>query len=179
MPVPVETYPPPDHAVEQLCNPDRSPYADALAEAGLKGLAHGLAALAVLLEAREAGVLCGKGAAAIVQAMSTYGIPDEMLSDNGTQFTGRLLKPAFRSEVLFERICRENDIVQRFTKVASPTTTVEEMEKALALVREAVAEAGITVEPDHLIREIAIYGGPVHEFVDPLVAAALSKKKRS
>jgi len=35
----------------------------------------------------------------------------------------RLLKPRFRSEVLFERICRENDITQSFTKVASPTTT--------------------------------------------------------
>ncbi len=30
-----------DHAVEQLCNPVRSPYADALAEAGLKGLEPG------------------------------------------------------------------------------------------------------------------------------------------
>ncbi|MGD0335455.1 MAG: iron-containing alcohol dehydrogenase [Xanthobacteraceae bacterium] len=33
-----------DHAVEQLCNPVRSPYADALAEAGLKRLAQGLLA---------------------------------------------------------------------------------------------------------------------------------------
>jgi maleylacetate reductase len=33
-----------DHAVEQLCNPVRSPYADALAEAGLARLAQGLAA---------------------------------------------------------------------------------------------------------------------------------------
>jgi maleylacetate reductase len=33
-----------DHAVEQLCNPARSPFADALAEAGLKNLARGLAA---------------------------------------------------------------------------------------------------------------------------------------
>jgi len=33
-----------DHAVEQLCNLARSPYADALAEAGLKRLAAGLAA---------------------------------------------------------------------------------------------------------------------------------------
>ena len=62
-------------------------------------------------------------ALAFTQAMSTYGVPDEVLSDNGTQFTGRLLKPQFRTEVLFERICRDNDIVQRFTKVASPTTT--------------------------------------------------------
>ncbi|MEP7314495.1 MAG: pantetheine-phosphate adenylyltransferase [Pseudomonadota bacterium] len=30
-----------------------------------------------------------------------------------------------------------------------------------------------------LIREIAIYGGDVHEFVDPIVAAELRKKKRS
>jgi transposase InsO family protein len=59
---------------------------------------------------------------AFVQALSTYGLPDEVLSDNGTQFAGRLLKPEHRAEVLFERICRENDIVQRFTKVASPTT---------------------------------------------------------
>jgi maleylacetate reductase len=33
-----------DHAVEQLCNPIRSPYADALAEAGLKALAKALPA---------------------------------------------------------------------------------------------------------------------------------------
>jgi len=33
-----------DHAVEQLCNPVRTPYADALAEAGLERLARGLPA---------------------------------------------------------------------------------------------------------------------------------------
>ena len=33
-----------DHAVEQLCNPQRAPYADALAEDGLRRLARGLAA---------------------------------------------------------------------------------------------------------------------------------------
>ncbi len=33
-----------DHAVEQLCNPVRSPYADALAEAGVMGLVQGLLA---------------------------------------------------------------------------------------------------------------------------------------
>jgi transposase InsO family protein len=60
---------------------------------------------------------------AFTQAMGAYGIPDEVLSDNGIQFTGRLIRPQHRSEVLFERICRENEIVQRFTKVATPTTT--------------------------------------------------------
>ena len=34
-----------DHAVEQLCNPARAPFADALAEAGLRGLARGLPAV--------------------------------------------------------------------------------------------------------------------------------------
>ncbi len=33
-----------DHAVEQLCNPQRAPYADVLAEDGLRRLARGLAA---------------------------------------------------------------------------------------------------------------------------------------
>ena len=33
-----------DHAVEQLCNPERAPYADALAEDGLRRLARGLPA---------------------------------------------------------------------------------------------------------------------------------------
>jgi transposase InsO family protein len=56
-------------------------------------------------------------------AMTVHGAPDEVLSHNGSQFTGRLFKPQFGSEVLFERICRENDITQRSTTVASPTTT--------------------------------------------------------
>ncbi|HWA63129.1 MAG TPA: iron-containing alcohol dehydrogenase [Caulobacteraceae bacterium] len=46
-----------DHAVEQLCNPSRAPYADALAAEGLKGLAAGLPASRERpddLEARQA-----------------------------------------------------------------------------------------------------------------------------
>jgi transposase InsO family protein len=59
---------------------------------------------------------------AFVTAMAEYGIPDEVLSDNGKQFTGRFGKPR-PAEVLFERICRENGITQRLTKPRSPTTT--------------------------------------------------------
>jgi transposase InsO family protein len=59
---------------------------------------------------------------AFVTPMRTYGIPDEVLSDNGKQFTGRFGKPR-RAEVLFERICRRNGIKQRLTKPYSPTTT--------------------------------------------------------
>ncbi len=61
-------------------------------------------------------------AAAFVAAMQKYGVPTEMLTDNGKQFTGRFTKPR-PAEVLFERICRENGVVQRLTKTRSPTTT--------------------------------------------------------
>ena len=55
---------------------------------------------------------------AFLDAMRIYGVPDEVLSDNGTVFTGRFIKPR-PAEVLFERICRENGITQRLTKPAS------------------------------------------------------------
>ncbi len=59
---------------------------------------------------------------AFVTAMQEYGIPGEVLTDNGKQFTGRFGRPR-PAEVLFERICRENGITQRLTKPRSPTTT--------------------------------------------------------
>ena len=69
---------------------------------------------------------------AFLDAMSVYGVPDEVLSDNGTVFTGRFIKPR-PAEVLFERICRENGITQRLTKPASPTTTgkIERLHQSL------------------------------------------------
>lgn len=60
--------------------------------------------------------------AAFADALGAYGIPDEVLTDNGKQFTGRFTKPR-PAEVMFERICRENGIVARNTKPRSPTTT--------------------------------------------------------
>jgi transposase InsO family protein len=58
---------------------------------------------------------------AYVAAMRLYGIPDEVLTDNGKVFTGRFGKPR-PAEVLFERICRKNGIKQLLTKPYSPTT---------------------------------------------------------
>jgi transposase InsO family protein len=58
---------------------------------------------------------------AFIAAMVAYGIPDEVLTDNGKQFTGRFGKPR-PAEVLFERICRKNGIKQLLTRPFSPTT---------------------------------------------------------
>src|SRR5262249_62019929 len=55
--------------------------------------------------------------------MRAYGVPEEVLTDNGKVFTGRFHKPGVPVEVLFEKICRENGITHRLTKIHSPTTT--------------------------------------------------------
>jgi transposase InsO family protein len=71
---------------------------------------------------------------AFVDAMAVYGVPEEVLTDNGTVFTGRFIKPR-PAEVLFERICRENGITQRLTRPRSPTTTgkIERLHQSLQL----------------------------------------------
>lgn len=58
---------------------------------------------------------------AFTQALTRHGIPGEVLTDNGKQFTGRFNRPPV--EVLFDRICRENGIEHVLTKPRSPTTT--------------------------------------------------------
>ena len=54
-------------------------------------------------------------------SLRRYGIPDEILTDNGKVFTGRFGPQPV--EVLFDRICRENGISHRHTAIRSPTTT--------------------------------------------------------
>jgi transposase InsO family protein len=54
-------------------------------------------------------------------AMRRWGVPIEILTDNGKVFTGRFNQPP--AEVLFDRICRENGITHRLTQPRSPTTT--------------------------------------------------------
>jgi len=68
---------------------------------------------------------------ALVHALKQHGIPDQILTDNGKVFTGKLgRKPAM---VLFDRICHENGIRHILTAPYSPTTTgkVERLHKTI------------------------------------------------
>ncbi|MEU1418080.1 IS481 family transposase [Streptomyces sp. NPDC005731] len=56
------------------------------------------------------------------EALMRFGVPGEVLTDNGKQFTARF-SPGKPGETMFDRICRENGITHRLTKPQSPTTT--------------------------------------------------------
>lgn len=78
---------------------------------------------------------------AFAAAMRRYGVPSEVLTDNGKQFTGRFTKPR-PAEVLFERVCRENGITARLTKPSSPTTTGKVERFHQTLRRELLDHSG-------------------------------------
>jgi hypothetical protein len=65
------------------------------------------------------------------EALRRYGVPEEVLTDNGRVFTARF--GSRHAETPFDRICRENGITHRLTAVRSPTTTgkVERFHKTL------------------------------------------------
>jgi transposase InsO family protein len=64
-------------------------------------------------------------------SLARYGVPEELLTDNGKVFTGRF--GPHPGEVLFDRICREQGITHRLTGVRCPTTTgkIERFHKTL------------------------------------------------
>ena len=66
-------------------------------------------------------------------AMRIYGVPGQVLTDNGKVFTGRFAQPPV--EVLFDRICRENGVDHILTQPRSPTTTgkIERFHKTLRI----------------------------------------------
>jgi transposase InsO family protein len=81
---------------------------------------------------------------AFAAALRQFGVPGEVLTDNGKQFTDRFGKGG---EVLFDRICRDNGIVCRLTQPRHPTTTgkIERFQCSLRreLLNDAVPFAGL------------------------------------
>jgi hypothetical protein len=75
-------------------------------------------------------------------SLRTYGIPDEILTDNGKVFTGRFGPQPV--EVLFDRICRDNGISHRHTAVRSPTTTGKIERFHQSLRKEFLADRSFT-----------------------------------
>jgi hypothetical protein len=68
---------------------------------------------------------------ALLEALSRYGMPEQILTDNGKVFTGRLAhRPA---TVAFDRICLHNGIRHILTAPYSPTTTgkIERLHKTI------------------------------------------------
>jgi transposase InsO family protein len=78
---------------------------------------------------------------AFTAAMKAYGVPSEVLTDNGKQFTGRFTKPR-PAEVLFERVCREHGITAKLTGPYSPTTTGKVERWHRTLRRELLDDCG-------------------------------------
>jgi len=78
--------------------------------------------MAGLVERATSRPVCAVFAA----AMRSWGVPQEVLTDNGKVFSGRFgfgARDGRPMEVLFDRICRENGITHRLTAPRSPTTT--------------------------------------------------------
>jgi transposase InsO family protein len=83
--------------------------------------------MAGLIERANARAVCR----VFTAALARYGTPEEVLTDNGKVFTGRL--GPHPAEVLFDRICREHGITHLCTGVRCPTTTgkIERFHKTL------------------------------------------------
>ena len=63
---------------------------------------------------------------ALAAALVKHGVPEEILTDNGKQFTDRF---GNGGEVLFDKICRKNGITHRLTAPASPLLTGQSLDR--------------------------------------------------
>lgn len=74
---------------------------------------------------------------ALATALARFGVPEEILTDNGKQFTDRF---GGHGEVLFDRICRRNGITHRLTHSFSPNENgkVERFHGTFELVKISV-----------------------------------------
>jgi transposase InsO family protein len=83
-------------------------------------------------------------ASVLLDALGRFGVPDEILTDNGIQFTARF-NPSIKGELLFERICREHGITHILTTPGHPTTTgkVERFHQSLQELTSTQAFADV------------------------------------
>jgi transposase InsO family protein len=73
--------------------------------------------MAAVVERATARAVC----LAFAAALAKHGVPEEVITDNGKQFTDRFSRYGpKRGEVLFDKICRLNGITHRLTQPASP-----------------------------------------------------------
>jgi len=96
--------------------------------------------------------------AVLAASLRRYGIPDEILTDNGKCFTARF--GPHPAEVLFDRICRENGISHRLTAPRSPTTTGKIERFHQSLRKEFLVDrvfASLEAAQDELNRWVADY----------------------
>src|ERR1700744_1371063 len=95
------------------------PLADGTSAKALTGIDdHSRMCVSAKLMARErTGAVCD----GLRAALAAYGVPEQILTDNGKVFTGRFNHPVV--EVLVDRIGRENGIEHLLTQPRSPTTT--------------------------------------------------------
>ncbi len=95
------------------------PLADGSSAKALTGIDdHSRMCVAARLMARERTRAVCEGLRA---ALGAFGVPEQILTDNGKVFTGRFNHPPV--EVLFDAICREHGIEHLLTQPRSPTTT--------------------------------------------------------
>jgi transposase InsO family protein len=68
---------------------------------------------------------------ALLEGLSHHGVPEQILTDNGKVFTGKLARK--RATVAFDRICLGNGIRHLLTAPYSPTTTgkIERLHKTM------------------------------------------------
>ena len=94
--------------------------------------------MAAVVERATARAVC----LAFAQALAAHGVPEEVITDNGKQFTDRFSRygPA-RGEVLFDKICRKNGITHRLTSPASPNQNGK-VERFHGTLRPELEEAG-------------------------------------
>jgi len=82
---------------------------------------------------------------AFAEALVRFGAPQEVITDNGKQFTDRFGRHGLRNgEVLFDQICRKNGITHRLTAPASPNQNGKVCEEsAVVLHRSGLTPAKV------------------------------------